>query len=119
MSNRTGIKQAGVRMMAIGHKNDRQIIVGKGNENVVAFSFANTGRNSVVTLEKDGTRFNIFPGQEKAFGLDGQYFFVEEFDISFRQELVDISSFNPLEASTEIKHECILFEMFEKGSQRP
>lgn len=113
------IKQAGIRMMAISDKrNDRQILVGRGNENVIAFSFANTGRNSVMTLEKDGTRFDIYPGGEKAFGLDGHFYFVEEFRISFRAEAVDVPQLNPLDASNEIKHEAILFEMYEKGSQK-
>lgn len=78
------MKQAQIRFRTITDQTESMdTIVGKDDEQVIAFEFRNEGDNSRVSLHIDGGGPVLQPGDEKVYAMDGEIFFRTSFVIKF------------------------------------
>jgi hypothetical protein len=86
----------------VENEQNREVIVGRKGERVIAFEFRNDGTNSRAIFHHDGAGPSLLPGDEKVYAMDGTVFFHQSFLVKF--EAVD--------GSQPATHRVLVTEMY-------
>lgn len=104
MNNRE-IRRGAIRFREITAKSDSEVTVGRNGERVVAFEFRNEGTNSFARISKAGAGYTLNVGEEKSYALDGNFYFLEQFIITFTEDKPAIPT----------THKVLLTEIYDKS----